>query len=106
MNKLAQNEKGFTLLEMTVTVFILTVGILGMYGAITRTIAQSSEISNRLIASYLAQEGIEIVRNLRDGNWVEEEKTGMPIDWDTGFDTCSFAEGGCEADFNDINMVY
>ncbi len=96
-------SKGFTLLEMIFTVFVLTVGIVGIYGAITRTIAQSSDVSDRLIASYLAQEGIEITRNLRDSNWLEQE-AGVPgVNWDTGFDTCGGA--GCEADFNETTTM-
>ncbi|MCK5044740.1 prepilin-type N-terminal cleavage/methylation domain-containing protein [Candidatus Parcubacteria bacterium] len=91
-NELLKNNKGFSLLEMVFTVFILTVGIVGIYGAVTRSMSQNSYISSRLIASYLAQEGIEITRNIRDGNWLDGEP------WTTGLDSCN---AGCEADFNE-----
>ena len=95
-----KSSKGFTLLEMIFTIFILTVGIVGIYGAITRMISQSADVSDRLIASYLAQEGIEITRNLRDGNWLEG------VDWDTGIDDAVIdCSAGCEADFNETSEM-
>ncbi len=84
-------EKGFTLIEVTVAVVILVVGIVGIYTTFLRIVILTSGISNRLVAAYLAQEGIEIVRNIRDTNWVE----GV-VSWNEGLTTCS---GGCEADY-------
>ena len=84
-------KKGFTLIEVTVSVVILVVGIIGIYTAFSRIVILTSGISNRLVAAYLAQEGIEIVRNIRDTNWVEEAAS-----WNEGLTTCS---GGCEADY-------
>ncbi len=102
-----KSSKGFTLLEMIFTIFILTVGIVGIYGAITRMISQSADVSDRLIASYLAQEGIEITRNLRDGNWLEDEAAPGTVDWDDGFNFCSMTapQSGCEADFNETTAM-
>ena len=87
------SEKGFTLLEMLFTIFILTVGIVGIYGAIVRSLSQSSDISERLKASYLAEEGIEIVRSIREANWLNAAP------WDDGIDSCS---SGCELDYRDL----
>ena len=69
--------KGFTLIEVIVAVFLVTVGIGGVYALIQRTIAFTPVISARLTAAYLAQGGIELVRNKRDSNWL----TGDP--WDS-----------------------
>lgn len=70
---------GFTLLEVLLAISLITVGILGVFILIQRTVAFTSVSSNRLIAAYLAQEGIEIVRNIRDTNWLEREnwKNGL-----------------------------
>jgi len=85
------SSKGFTLIEVTVAIVILIVGIIGIYTAFSRMVILTSGISNRLIAAYLAQEGIEIVRNIRDTNWVENATS-----WNDGLTTCS---SGCEADY-------
>jgi len=69
---------GFSLLEIIIAVFVVIVGLLGTYGVFSRMISQTSSISSRLTAIYLAQEGIELVRNIRDGNWIEGEN------WDSG----------------------
>lgn len=64
-------NSGFTLLETVIAIAILTSSILMVYTAIVRVISYSYDNQNQLIASYLAQEGIEVVRNIRDTNWVE-----------------------------------
>ncbi len=85
------SSKGFTLIEVTIAVVILIVGIVGIYTAFSRMVILTSGISNRLVAAYFAQEGIEIVRNIRDTNWVEGATS-----WNEGLTTCS---SGCEADY-------
>lgn len=65
MNK----QKGFTFLELIIAIFLLTVGITGVYGMLSTMIRTSSYVSNQMVAAYLAQEGIELVRNIRDENW-------------------------------------
>lgn len=85
-------NKSFTLIEVIIAIFILTVGTVGAFSLIQRTIALTSISSSRLTAAYLAQGGMEIVRNIRDSNYLQE------LSWDTGLTGCS---SGCEADYND-----
>ncbi|MBZ9578331.1 prepilin-type N-terminal cleavage/methylation domain-containing protein [Patescibacteria group bacterium] len=73
------NNKSFTLLEAIIAIFIITVGVVGVLGLVSQTIGSVIVSSQKLIAAYLAQEGIEIVRNIRDTNWLE----GAPS-WDEG----------------------
>lgn len=73
-----KKNKGFTLIELLVTLFVFSVGILGAYLIIQRLSASIEYAKNRLIAIYLAQEGIEIVKNLRDTNWLRA------VEWDEG----------------------
>jgi type II secretory pathway pseudopilin PulG len=63
-------KKGFTLLETVIALGILIAGTLIIYSATSRVLSQSQEEKTKFVASYLAQEGIEVVRNLRDTNWV------------------------------------
>lgn len=74
--KLNRKEAGFTLLETTVALFIITVAILPILILATISLNASLRIENNIIASNLAQEGIEIIRNIRDNNWIN----GLPFD--------------------------
>ncbi len=60
------NTKGFTLIEAMVAIAIVALAIVGpMYTANSAIVA--AELSNdQITASYLAQEGIEYVRTMRD----------------------------------------
>jgi len=65
-----KNESGFSLLGVIAAFFIITVGMVGILGLANTTIKGSSLSKMRLIASGLAQEGIEVVRNMRsDTDW-------------------------------------
>lgn len=66
-----ESKKGFTLMEVIVAIFLLTVGIIASYALITFVISSTTYASNKFTAAYLAQEGIELVRNIRDTNWVQ-----------------------------------
>lgn len=91
------NNKGFTLAEMIIAIFVITVGILGAYLAIQQATKVIVHSYNRLIAAYLAQEGIEIIKNIRDTNFLEKHVGIDPANlWDEGFDV----DGCYEADWS------
>ena len=75
------------MIEMIIATFIMVVGIVGVMSLLQRVIFSSSVSSSRLIAAYLAQEGAEIVRNVRDTNWLEARSSLNP--WDEGLTGCS-----------------
>lgn len=95
--------KGLTLLEVLISIFVLTVGLGGSFALLTRTIAASSAVGHQLQASYLAQEGVEIVRNMRDTNFIKMFRDpGGGWSWTDGLTGCAT---GCEADFNDSQLA-
>lgn len=73
--------KGFTVLEVITAIFILMVGVGASLSLMHQTLSASSVIEQRLVASYLIQEGIEIVRSLRDNAWLEQ-RANPSINWD------------------------
>lgn len=87
------NEKSFTLIETLVAIFVLTSGILGVLALVSKTISGVAYSRQKFIATYLAQEGIEIVRNLRDGNLLKNQE------WKEGLNA-----GTYEVDYNDISL--
>lgn len=66
----SDKTKGFTLIEVIVAIFVLTIGVLGVFQVVQNITFFSQINSSKLVATYLAQEGIELVRNQRDSNWV------------------------------------
>lgn len=90
-------NKGFTLLEMILAVAIITIGALGVFGAAARYSKLTQKERDNLVAAYLCQEGIEIVKNIRDTNWVQSASS-----WKDGLTSCS---SGCEGDFTDSESL-
>jgi prepilin-type N-terminal cleavage/methylation domain-containing protein len=87
------HKKGFTILELMIAIFILLVGIGSAFSLISQTVTHTSLLKKKLIASYLAQEGIELIRNIRDGNYLKEEN------WDQWLTDCS---NGCIVDYQSL----
>lgn len=88
-------EKGFTLIEVILAICILTIAVGGSFTLIQQTLASVSLNQSKLIASYLTQEGIEIVRNIRDTNWLKIHQGVPDVFWDDGI-----VENNClEADY-------
>jgi len=59
-------NSGFTLIEMLVVVFVLGVGLIGALSFFNININNQFEAKNELIAAGLAQEGADLMRNIRD----------------------------------------
>lgn len=57
---------GFTLVETLVAVSIFTVSVLALLVILSSSIANVSYAKKKIIAGYLAQEGVEYMRNMRD----------------------------------------
>ncbi len=82
MQKLFINKKsGFTLVETLVSISIFTMSILGLMSILASSISNTSYVKQKITAEYLAQEGIEYVRNLRD-NAVLYDVGGAQAGWD------------------------
>src|SRR3989344_5496223 len=62
-------ERGFTLIEAIVAIFILSLGIIPSLSIVLYANSFTSVLKNNLIGTNLAQEGAEVVRALRDSNW-------------------------------------
>lgn len=78
MSDLLKRQRGIGILEVVVAVYFLTFGILGLASLMLKSLQANKVTFNMMTASQLAQEGVEIVRQVRDNNW----KTGA--NWKTG----------------------
>jgi len=81
--KQKNKNTGFTLVETLIAISIFSVSIIAMMSILGRGISDANYAKKKLTASYLAQEGIEYVRNMRDnavlytggGNWTSFRNT-------------------------------
>ncbi len=63
---------GFTLVETLVAVAIIMLAITGPFMSAERTVVVASIVRDKMTASFLAQEGVEYARALRDKVYLEE----------------------------------
>ncbi len=66
-------NKGFSMLEVIISLGIMTIGMMGIFSLVAQNHLVYNTNKNKFIAISLAQEGIELVRNYRDSNWLEGE---------------------------------
>ena len=84
------NDKGFTMVELIISIALLSIGIIGIYNVFSPLIVLNSSTSSKFLATYLGQEGLEIIRNIRDNNFINE------VSWSNGLLICA---NGCQADY-------
>jgi len=102
-NKNNTSCNAFTLLETLFAIFIVTTGFFSVFSVVRVGIGATTSSINRLIAANLVQEGIEIVRNMRDSVYVYD----VDNDWNTVVDNghlnkndCLVNSINCEVDIN------
>lgn len=113
------NNKGFGLLEVLVSISVVIVGILPMVNLFNSVLARERDTENKLKAIYFAQEGIEIVRQIRDTNWKKgdawdyEPESGNSFfdesEWEIRMDDCSsfkFKDFKLEASDSSNTKIY
>ena len=93
------SHKGFTLIEIMVAISVITIGVVGIYSLAPKVISITFANFDKFVASQLSQEGIEMVRNIRDTNLLNWSS------WDSGLTSC-LEPIGCEIDYDDSSLQY
>ncbi len=81
-SRIKYNHKGFTLIETLFAVLIFSASLISLMAIAGKGIAATNTAREQITAHYLAQEGIEVVRNIRDNDLINTE-------WSAGFDGCT-----------------
>ena len=91
------SQNGFTIIESLVALAILSLSLMPMLVVVTMSSRIATSVKNNLVAAMLAQEGIEVVRAIRDTNWLngrvfyiglnEDAETGTTKDGLVQYDT-------------------
>ena len=82
-------KSGQSLVEAMIAMSIIIFGILGVYGLAARGISLNRVIADRYTATYLASEGVEVVKNMIDANVLQKKP------WNDGL-----ADGNYEVEYN------
>ena len=90
------NKKGFTIIEILVAFTVVTIGLLGVVSLVVQNLQVQNVNRNYVVAAMLTQEGIELVRNQRDLNWLTSGN-----DWDEDIDDVD-TDGTFVIDHDDV----
>lgn len=85
------HARGFTIIEAFVGITILLIGIVGPLVLVNTNFQAGRFSRDQITAYYLAQEAIEVVREIRDENFLEGDS------WLTGLNACT-SSNGCRID--------
>lgn len=85
--------KGFSIGEVLLAAFVLTSGLLATSALMSTSLRNSFETRDAIIATQLSQEGIELVRNVRDNDFL--------VSGHDGFNAFNNSEKHCRVSYND-----
>ncbi len=81
-----QKNKGFTIIETLVAITILMIAIAGPLTIASKGLNAATYAHDQSIATYLAQDGMEYVKNVKNSN-----KINNRVDWLTGLSSCNIS---------------
>lgn len=87
-------KKGYVLVEVIIALSVLTVGFLSLIYLLNSAIGLNRVVAENYIATYLAAEGIEIVKNIIDTNVLNSGRT-----WNSGL-----GDGEYEVNYNSTDL--
>jgi len=108
-----RNSSGFTLIETLVAITILVVSVSAPLTLAAKGLSSAYFARDQITAFYLAQEAVEIIRNMRDENilsgrgWTSGIPIGTPFIAEALTNTTEVCTGTCEyLKYNDETGFY
>lgn len=126
-NNLTSNyhgQVGQSLIETIIAIFILTTALTASLGVVIYSFSSSTASQHEIIAANLAREGAEVVRMMRDSNWLASDAKGDA--WDlqgcsdiggrlcfpqsrtavTGYNAYNLGDGNYRLSFDPVTSVW
>lgn len=94
-----EKEKGQILIESMIAIGIITFGIMGVFTLLSQALSLNRVVSDQFTASFLASEGVEVTKNLIDGNNLQG------LAWNHSFNNDSCYEVDYRSAYIDENPV-
>jgi len=101
-----KTQEGFTLVETLVAISIFTVSVLAMISVLSDGIADTNYAKKKVTSVYLAQEGIETIRNMRDTYMLFSLPASKWTDFVNKTSACTGGAGANGCYFDDWNLDY
>jgi len=106
----ARDEGAQSLVELVIVIGIAVTAMTAILVLFGSSFIISQESSDRTRALNLAREGVEVVRNLRDGNWLKRQRNelvsagggGVVYEWDEGLALTGTYAVRFDARFEDV----
>lgn len=99
------NKRAFSIIEILVWIFIFSLWIASVYAIINSTLRVNDFNKNYIIASNLAREQIEQVRNIRDSNYKKIQKFDQINPWNTEYNKVFESEKKYKIENNYLNTA-
>ena len=99
---------GFTLIEMLIAVFVLTIALSALLNLISTTLFSSRYANNEIIANYLMQEAADYIRNDRDTKVLQPANpiSGLWSDFLSIYQSGGcFSPEGCQFEVNPFDYL-
>lgn len=87
-----KNQEGFTLIELLIAISVFTIGIMAAFTLALSNINTVRDNFNRVLSANLSREGLEIVRNIRDTNWLKIQDN-EDCSGNAGLQICDWVNG-------------
>ncbi|MBS3903258.1 MAG: hypothetical protein KGZ30_02670 [Anaplasmataceae bacterium] len=97
--KYTSMRRGQTIIEMIIALGVLVVGLLGVVTLLSNSLGYMSFVTEEYTATYLAAEGIELMKNMTDENLRQSFswRHGLPAgDYEMDFETLVDADITCD----------
>ncbi|MEI6288007.1 MAG: prepilin-type N-terminal cleavage/methylation domain-containing protein [bacterium] len=114
MKNILKDNSGQTLIELLTAIGIISIGLFSVWNLFLSNFSGEQSARDRVVGSNLAREGMEVVRNIRDTNWlkvdVNDSACGLASDelcqWDDGLTGGNTAVIGNIVVKSDLNLIY
>ncbi len=92
-----RSKGGFSLMEVIIAIGVIVTTLITLIALISSVVSGLKPAKFKLTATSLAQEGLEIVRNIRDSNWLSYKR--VPENWRDGL-----AAGDYRAQYDELTL--